>query len=115
LCEKNWDPFIFRKVFTDPRSGRVYEEGDILQRPLLADTLEELANATDPVELFYKGGIAQTIAAEIQENGGHITAEDLANYETIFHETPLESCALTVSNNVVETLNASNSSRFRLN
>uniref|UniRef100_A0A914DRB7 Gamma-glutamyltranspeptidase 1 n=1 Tax=Acrobeloides nanus TaxID=290746 RepID=A0A914DRB7_9BILA len=80
-----------RKVFTDPRSGRVYEEGDLLQRLLLADTLEELANATDPVELFYKGGIAQTIAAEIQENGGHITAEDLANYETIFHETPLES------------------------
>ncbi|KAE9547461.1 hypothetical protein FO519_009326, partial [Halicephalobus sp. NKZ332] len=41
-------------AFTDPRTGRVYEEGDIIKRPQLADTLEELANATDPVQLFYQ-------------------------------------------------------------
>lgn len=44
-----------KKAFTDPRTGRVYEEGDIIKRISLADTLEELANATDPIKLFYQG------------------------------------------------------------
>ena len=80
-----------RKVFVDPRTGRVYEEGDILHRERLAELLDELADAADPVQLFYKEGIAQTIAAEIKDNGGHITVEDLAAYETKIHDTPLES------------------------
>ncbi|KAH7730480.1 Protein H14N18.4 b [Aphelenchoides avenae] len=80
-----------RHVFTDPRTGRVYEEGDILKRERLAETLEELASAEDPVNLFYKEGIAQTIAAEIKENGGYVSVEDLASYETVIHDTPLES------------------------
>uniref|UniRef100_A0AC34Q0A8 Gamma-glutamyltransferase n=1 Tax=Panagrolaimus sp. JU765 TaxID=591449 RepID=A0AC34Q0A8_9BILA len=83
-----------KKAFTDPRTGRVYEEGDIIKRISLADTLEELANATDPVKLFYQGGMAQTIAAEFQERGGLITLEDLSNYKTIVYDTPLESDAL---------------------
>ncbi|KAH7701984.1 Protein H14N18.4 b, partial [Aphelenchoides avenae] len=36
-------------------------------------------------------GIAQTIAAELKENGGHVSLEDLASYETVIHDTPLES------------------------
>ncbi|KAH7716541.1 gamma-glutamyl transpeptidase [Aphelenchoides avenae] len=97
-----------RHVFTDPRTGRVYEEGDILKRERLAETLEELASAEDPVKLFYKEGIAQTISAELKENGelvittcmnvpsdhvsgGHVSLEDLASYETVIHDTPLES------------------------
>jgi gamma-glutamyltranspeptidase len=83
-----------KKAFTDPRTGRVYEEGDIMKRPLLADTLEELAQAPDPVHLFYQGGIAQTIAAEMKEHGGYLTLEDLTNYKTIVYEAPLESDAL---------------------
>uniref|UniRef100_A0AC35FUQ5 Uncharacterized protein n=1 Tax=Panagrolaimus sp. PS1159 TaxID=55785 RepID=A0AC35FUQ5_9BILA len=83
-----------KKAFTDPRTGRVYEEGDIMKRPLLADTLEEIAQAPDPVHLFYQGGIAQTIAAEMKEHGGYLTLEDLTNYKTIVYEAPLESDAL---------------------
>jgi len=83
-----------KTAFTDPRTGRVYEEGDMLKRQQLADTLEELANATDPVQLFYQGGMAQTIAAEFKERGGYVTIEDLANYKPIIYETPLESDAL---------------------
>ena len=44
-----------KNAFTDPRTGRIYEEGDVIKRQKLADTLEELANATDPVQLFYQG------------------------------------------------------------
>lgn len=36
---------------------------------VLAYKLDELANAEDPVQLFYKEGIAQTISAEIKEHG----------------------------------------------
>lgn len=39
----------------NPQKGLVYEEGDILRRERLAELLDELANAKDPVQLFYKG------------------------------------------------------------
>lgn len=53
----------------NPATNRVYEEGDIMKRTTLGTTYQLLANATDPVELFYKGGMAQSIAGEISDNG----------------------------------------------
>lgn len=47
----------------------MYEEGDILKRKTLGFTLQLIANSSDPVDLFYKGGMAQTIGAEITDNG----------------------------------------------
>lgn len=44
-----------REVFFDPRTNKPYEEGDIMKRQRLAETLSELATAADPVKLFYKG------------------------------------------------------------
>ncbi|KAK5971144.1 Gamma-glutamyl transpeptidase, partial [Trichostrongylus colubriformis] len=52
-------------------------------------------NATDPVELFYKGGMAQTIAGEITENGGIIDSKDLASYETLIDDIPLIASGLS--------------------
>ncbi|KHJ87764.1 putative gamma-glutamyltransferase [Oesophagostomum dentatum] len=78
-----------KEVFVDHSTGRVYEEGDIMKRERYGFTLQLIANATDPVDLFYKGGMAQTIAGEITDNGGHITQKDLASYETIIDEIPL--------------------------
>ncbi|KAI6213720.1 hypothetical protein M3Y94_00184700 [Aphelenchoides besseyi] len=83
-----------RRVFFDKRTNKPYEEGDIMKRQRLAETLSELATASDPIKLFYRGGIAQTISAEITEKGGLITAEDLAAYETAAIDTPLESESL---------------------
>ena len=40
-----------------------------MKRERLAELLEELVAAPDPIQLFYKEGIAQTIAAEIKEKG----------------------------------------------
>uniref|UniRef100_A0A1I7X529 Gamma-glutamyltranspeptidase 1 n=1 Tax=Heterorhabditis bacteriophora TaxID=37862 RepID=A0A1I7X529_HETBA len=78
-----------KEIFVDPSTGRVFEEGDLLQRKRLGFTLQLIANATDPVELFYKGGMAQTISAEITENGGHIDLSDLSSYETLIDDNPL--------------------------
>lgn len=83
-----------RDIFVNPKTNRVYEEGDILKRQRLASTYSLLANATDPVELFYKGGMAQTIAGEITDNGGFVNESDLAGYETLIDDAPLLSTHL---------------------
>ncbi|WKY12536.1 hypothetical protein Q1695_003821 [Nippostrongylus brasiliensis] len=84
-----------KEIFVDPTTGRVYVEGDIMKRERYGFTLQLIANASDPVELFYKGGMAQTIAGEITDNGGHIDAKDLASYETLIDEIPLIASGLS--------------------
>ncbi|CAD5232244.1 unnamed protein product [Bursaphelenchus xylophilus] len=83
-----------RRAFFDPATNKPYEEGQIMKRVRLAETLDELANSKDPIKLFYKGGMAQTISSEITENGGLVTPQDLESYETTIYETPLESNVL---------------------
>jgi gamma-glutamyltranspeptidase/glutathione hydrolase len=65
-----------RRIFQ--RDGRYYEPGEIFVQPELARTLERIAVNPDD---FYKGAIAQELAAEIQRGGGLVTAQDLAEYE----------------------------------
>jgi gamma-glutamyltranspeptidase / glutathione hydrolase len=60
------------------RDGNYYEPGEIFRQPELARTLERIAARPED---FYKGVLAQEIAAEIQRGGGLITAQDLAEYE----------------------------------
>jgi gamma-glutamyltranspeptidase/glutathione hydrolase len=61
------------------KDGLPYEIGDTIKNPDLAKTLKLVAEkGTDAI---YKGEIAQKIAAEVQKQGGIITAEDLANYK----------------------------------
>ncbi|VDO78004.1 unnamed protein product [Haemonchus placei] len=91
LCQLSWR----MEIFVNRITGRVYEEGDIMKRERYGFTLQLLANASDPVDLFYKGGMAQTIAGEITENGGIIDAKDLASYETLIDEIPLIASGLS--------------------
>jgi gamma-glutamyltranspeptidase/glutathione hydrolase len=60
------------------RDGNFYKEGDTFQQPLLAATLTAISK--DPTT-FYKGAMAQQIAAFEKAGGGLITAQDLAAYE----------------------------------
>src|SRR5882757_797728 len=60
------------------RDGNFYKEGDTFQQPLLAATLTAIAK--DPAT-FYKGAMAQQIAAFEKTGGGLITEADLANYK----------------------------------
>ena len=56
-----------------------YKTGDMIKYPALAKTLRSIAkNGRDG---FYKGEVAQKLAAFIQEKGGFVTEEDLAKYE----------------------------------
>ena len=66
------------------KGGVPYEPGEILRQPELAWTLKRLAKY-GPDE-FYKGKVAERIAADMQANGGLITMEDLANFKVAERE-----------------------------
>ena len=70
----------FQQVFIEA-DGTAYDAGDLLQQPALARTISRLAeNGADD---FYRGEIAQQIAADMAANDGYVTAADLAAYEVL--------------------------------
>lgn len=58
--------------------GRAPEVGENFRQPDLARTLRAVAE--HGADAFYRGDLAQRIGKFFQENGGLITADDLANY-----------------------------------
>lgn len=61
-----------------------FKKGDIIKYPALANTFRSIAkNGRDG---FYKGEVAQKLAALIQSKGGFVTEEDLAKYEAKWRE-----------------------------
>ena len=60
------------------RDGNFLKPGDRFTQPELAATLKRIA--ADPAT-FYKGAMAQELAAAVQKGGGLITTADLAGYE----------------------------------
>ncbi len=70
----------FQPVFIE-EDGSAYDAGDLLKQPALARTISRLAEAG--ADDFYRGEIAQQIAADMAANGGYVSAEDLAAYEVL--------------------------------
>lgn len=60
------------------------KEGDTLRYPALAATLRKIAN--EGRDGFYKGETARILSNFIQEKGGFVTAEDLAEYEAVWRQ-----------------------------
>ena len=60
------------------RDGNFYQAGEIFRQPELAGTLERIAKDPDD---FYRGKLAQELAAAVHKGGGLMTAADLAAYE----------------------------------
>lgn len=73
-----------RKVFF--RDGETLAPGDVLVQADLAATLERFAQHGP--DGFYKGKTAELIVAQMQRDGGFVTAADLADY-TVRERTPL--------------------------
>ncbi|MFE4108177.1 gamma-glutamyltransferase [Almyronema epifaneia] len=57
----------------------------------LADFATALAALVQAPEQFYQGAIAQQIVQDCQQQGGYLTAADLANYQVI-ERSPLKIC-----------------------
>ncbi|KAM9360699.1 gamma-glutamyltransferase 5a [Symphorus nematophorus] len=66
-----------REFYSD-KDGNPLKAGDIIKFEKLADTLETIAN--DGAEAFYSGRIAEDLIRDIQEAGGTLTMQDLAEY-----------------------------------
>lgn len=64
-----------------------FKAGDTIKYPELAQTLEIIMEKGK--DGFYKGEVAQKLAAFVQENGGYITEEDLSRYEAMWRD-PIE-------------------------
>ena len=60
------------------KNGATPKKGEVFKNPALANTYKQIANTYG--EAFYKGDIAENMAAFIQEQGGLLTVEDLANF-----------------------------------
>ena len=68
------------------KEGEAPKAGEVMCNEPLAQTLS--AVATGGADAFYKGVIAEEIAAVVQSKGGYLTAEDLAKHEAI-EQTPV--------------------------
>jgi len=68
---------ISRRIFL--KDGALYSAGEMLKQPELAATMKRIAKngAAD----FYRGETARLIVRDIEQLGGLITLEDLANYQ----------------------------------
>ncbi|KAJ6638687.1 Scoloptoxin SSD14 [Pseudolycoriella hygida] len=67
------------EVFINPETDAVWVEGDIIQRPKLAETLELIAEEGEDT-LYNNGKLSQILVNEIQDLGGIITMEDFMDY-----------------------------------
>ena len=68
----------FAEVFMP--EGRAPRKGEMFRNPALASTYQRIAEGGR--DAFYKGEIARTIADYMQENGGFLAYEDLAQHRS---------------------------------
>ena len=80
------EEFEGKKVFFP--NGAAPAVGSRFAQPALARTLRLIADSG--AAAFYRGSIADSLAAEMKRNGGLITKEDLARYRAIWR-TPIRS------------------------
>ena len=67
-------------TYMQQNGGKLPNEGEIYKNPYLANTYRKIAEGGRDV--FYKGDIAKTIAKFIKEQGGFLSAKDLANHKS---------------------------------
>jgi gamma-glutamyltranspeptidase/glutathione hydrolase len=67
--------------------GFPFEPGDFFRNPELAETFRTIGR--EGIDVFYKGEIAQKIVRAVQEKGGILSLEDLANFSPV-EEEPLK-------------------------
>ncbi|KAI6179523.1 hypothetical protein M3Y98_00619600 [Aphelenchoides besseyi] len=73
-----------RSHFVNPQTNQLYKAGEqITTRVNFVETLQKLANASDPILEFYNGAMTEIMVNEFQHNGGIITLEDFKSYRSI--------------------------------
>ena len=74
-----------RLIFTSNNDGKTYlNAGDLMTRPLYTNTLKNIA--LFGADYIYSGAVAETIAKEIKDAGGIISAKDIENYKPVLRD-----------------------------
>ena len=81
--QERWSPYSSSRAILMP-NGKIPGVGNSMRQPQLAGSLREVSKGGQ--EAFYKGELARRIARGIQEMGGLVTEEDLAEYEPWWEE-----------------------------
>ncbi|KAH8039998.1 hypothetical protein HPB51_009254 [Rhipicephalus microplus] len=68
-----------KESFFNNDTNDVFKEGEILRRPLFADTLQLIAEKG--AEEFYSGELGKKFVQDVQQMGGLITEDDLKSYQ----------------------------------
>jgi len=61
--------------------GSPYRVGELLRQPVLGQTLQTIS--VGGADVFYRGEIAEAIAADMTANGGFVTLKSLADYRAL--------------------------------
>lgn len=69
------------EVFMNPRTNDVWQAGDRIKRPQLAQTLQIIADEGADALYSINGTLIHALSNEIRELGGIITADDFLNYD----------------------------------
>lgn len=67
-------------IYVNPKTGDVWELGDLIKRPTLGDTLEIIAKEGVDAMYSQNGTVAQILLRELRDMGSIITAEDFLQY-----------------------------------
>ncbi len=76
------DPSL-RRIFFRP-DGNPKSANERIVEPELARTLEQLGD--NPADVFYRGAVARELVRELEQLGGKLTLQDLAQYRPVWRE-----------------------------
>lgn len=71
-------------IYTNPMTGKYYEEGEILVQKELAESLRRISN--NGAKEFYGGLTGLKFVEDLKAQGGQITLENLIKYEALVKE-----------------------------
>lgn len=73
-----------KELFYNKETDDLYKEGEMIKRPVLAETLRKIASTTG--DELYTGELAVSLVNDIQNFGGKITLEDMKNYKPLLKD-----------------------------
>lgn len=69
---------LLNRFFINPRTKKVWKQGDIYTIPNLGDTLVAIAN--QGASAFYEGNVADLLVSDLRKLGSILTIQDLKQY-----------------------------------
>ncbi|XP_023328042.1 glutathione hydrolase 2 isoform X3 [Eurytemora carolleeae] len=72
-------------VFVNPKTGKIWNEGDVYTYKSLGETIQSIAKEGPGV--FYNGHIGENMVKDVQAAGGILTVKDLQSYRVQWEET----------------------------